>query len=145
MAAAALRVASGWLPPAARAVARMGALPDCQMCRQASLCQDTLGYAMEQLLPSAQVEALSPRGFESRLLQLAPLLQDLQQLCAVSQWANRINAGGWSATHEYLFQEPGTKGDLRRRYADSMRLFLVKAWFCRAHAPEGLAAHVVGR
>ncbi|CAK9044119.1 Hypothetical protein SCF082_LOCUS25106, partial [Durusdinium trenchii] len=56
-----------------------------------------------------QAAGVSPKSLELKLVQLAPLLQDLQSLCAVSQnWAS-INAAAWSATHEYLFQEPGTK------------------------------------
>eukprot|EP00439_Symbiodinium_sp_Y106_P023350 s2470_g2.t2 len=56
MATAALWVASGWLPPAARAVARD---PDCprpqrrgMRCRRVSLYEDTVGHAIEQLWPA---------------------------------------------------------------------------------------------
>mmetsp|Transcript_52774 Transcript_52774/g.109123 ORF Transcript_52774/g.109123 Transcript_52774/m.109123 type:complete len:166 (+) Transcript_52774:47-544(+) len=160
MATAALWVASGWLPPAARAVARD---PDCprpqrrgMRCRRVSLCQDTVGHAIEQLWPairslgedcqSISASKLSPRTFELRLRQSARLLQDLQQLSAVSpNLASRVDGVGWSATHEYLFQEPGSKAKLRRRYAESMRQLLLKTWLrrCAAQEPEGLVAHIV--
>ncbi|CAE7659708.1 unnamed protein product [Symbiodinium sp. CCMP2456] len=89
---------------------------------------------------------LSPRTFELRLRQAARLLQDLQQLSAVSlNLASRVDGVGWSATHEYLFQEPGSKAKLRRRYAESMRQLLLKTWLrrCAAQEPEGLVAHIV--
>ncbi|CAE8637751.1 unnamed protein product [Polarella glacialis] len=193
MATAALWVASGWLPPAARAVAREphGAhvssskwqcqpSPHAHGCCQSrpSLCQDTSGYIIEQLWPAQpssagrQLQAsatksaeahhksgqLSPRSFESRLRHSAPLLQDLQQVAAVSQnWAHRANADGWPAAHNYLYQEPGSRGDLQQRYTDSMRTLLVKDWLCRAPpaawpphpqggsiaGPEGLVGRIV--
>ena len=149
MATAALLVASGWLPAPARAVAR--GYGGSQYVRsepfsQISLCQDTLGHTMQQLWPASQKQALnlSPTSFESRLLQLAPLLQDLQALCAVSQkWAS-MNAAAWCATHQFLFQEPGTKNDLRRRYATSMRELVVKNWIQHSamSVPEGLVGHI---
>eukprot|EP00440_Ansanella_granifera_P066410 gb/GFBE01072029.1/.p1 GENE.gb/GFBE01072029.1/~~gb/GFBE01072029.1/.p1 ORF type:complete len:181 (+),score=28.77 gb/GFBE01072029.1/:1-543(+) len=174
MATAALWVASGWLPPAALAVARhpeylpSERLPYAFQRRDAGppLCQDTSGYVIEQLWPSPpclvpdsrtgpQAQAkLSPRSFESRLRSSAPILQDLQQVAAVSQtWAQRIDSDGWSAAHAYLYQEPGTKVELRQRYAFSVRELLVKDWFKEAWPvvspgaaspdPEGVVARVV--
>eukprot|EP00931_Biecheleriopsis_adriatica_P077256 TRINITY_DN50859_c0_g1_i1.p1 TRINITY_DN50859_c0_g1~~TRINITY_DN50859_c0_g1_i1.p1 ORF type:complete len:195 (-),score=31.17 TRINITY_DN50859_c0_g1_i1:52-606(-) len=179
MATAAFWVASGWLPPAALAVARY---PDFDKSLQtpihtsrvhhapaSSLCQDTSGYVIQQLwppsaagevvLPQASAQKLSPRTFESRLRHSATLLQDLQAVAAVSQnWAHRIDADGFPAAYAYLYQEQGTKCELRRRYADSMRELLVKDWIGRAHpsvwrppdpggaaaaGPEGLVARIV--
>mmetsp|Transcript_91721 Transcript_91721/g.163247 ORF Transcript_91721/g.163247 Transcript_91721/m.163247 type:complete len:175 (+) Transcript_91721:40-564(+) len=165
MATAALWVASGWLPPAALWVARE---PRCIRKEQhgyrkrASLCQDTSGRVFEQLWPAASQgtpSQLSPRTFESRLRVSAPILQDLQQVAAVSQtWSQRIERSGWPAAHAYLYQEPGTKDVLKERYTDSMRALLVKDWLCRADptvfrpaarssqpptSPEGLVSRIV--
>eukprot|EP00435_Cladocopium_sp_Y103_P053698 s977_g17.t1 len=110
------------------------------MC-QVSCIEDPFRIAPRRKRPAPN---LSPRTFESRLLQLAPLLQDLQALCAVSQnWAS-MNAAAWCATHQYLFQEPGTKKDLRRRYATSKRELVVKNWMRHAASavPEGLVGHI---
>jgi len=72
---------------------------------------------------------ISPRTFESRLRQSMTILQDLQQVSAVSPvWARRADRDGWPATHAYLYQEPGTKSDLRERYCTSMRQLIVKDW-----------------
>ncbi|CAK9089835.1 unnamed protein product [Durusdinium trenchii] len=113
-----------------------------------SRCGFAILCAKERPPTSAQAQAagVSPKSLELKLVQLAPLLQDLQSLCAVSQnWAS-INAAAWSATHEYLFQEPGTKKDLSRRYvgrtqANCMRNLAVKTWISSATAavPEGAA------
>lgn len=104
---------------------------------------------METLWPKAQgvpvvspgpsTSAISPRTFESRLRHSAPILQDLQQVSAVSSgWAQHANKGGWPAAHAYLYQELGTKDELRQRYADSMRHLLVKDWILRpGHAQTG--------
>merc|ERR1712232_594800 len=113
----------------------------------ATLCQDTSGRVFQQLLPpqpaipsmegmqhqGAKIQVgtwiqdpiratLSPRTFERRLRHSAPIFQDLQQVSAVSPvWARRADREGWPAAHAYLYQEPGTKGELRQRYSDSKR------------------------
>lgn len=120
-----------------------------------SLCHDTSGRVIETLWPprpqvksirSGEASAselvaivgcqglaqLSPRTCESRLRHSAPFLQDLQQVSAVSPlWARRADQEGWPAAHAYLYQELGTKGELRQRYQDSMGRLLVKDWMQR--------------
>lgn len=66
------------------------------------------------------------------------MLQDLRQVSAVSlPWARHAEKGGWPAAHAYLYVEPGSKADLRRRYAASMQRLLVKDWVRRGLAAVG--------
>lgn len=141
----------------------------------AVLCRDTSGRVIETLWPPKSAEnkladdrawkeadetaaaevsrmpgsaSLSPRTFERRLRQAAPILHDLQQVSAVSPtWAQLADEGGWPAAHDYLYREPGSKGELRRRYAASVQRLLVKDWMRRPGRPqnwdEGLVSHIV--
>lgn len=139
------------------------------------LCRDTSGRVIETLWPPKSAEnkladvrawkeadetaaaeasrmprsaSLSPRTFEMRLRQAAPILHDLQQVSAVSPtWAKLADQGGWPAAHNYLYREPGSKGELRRRYAASVQRLLVKDWMRRPdhrqNWDEGLVSHIV--
>jgi len=90
--------------------------------------------------PSAQATSIdgrrlpplppSPRTLEARLRSSAPvLLRQLQQVSAVSAaWAQHTERDAWPATHVYLYQEMGSRSDLRRRYNDSARRLLVTDW-----------------
>jgi hypothetical protein len=67
-----------------------------------------------------------------------PLFNDLSKFAAVSPtWAEHAHNNGWPATHAYLFQESGTKEQLRERYLHSMRQLQVKDWLelCGGEAP----------
>uniref|UniRef100_A0A7S4Q3N6 Uncharacterized protein n=1 Tax=Alexandrium monilatum TaxID=311494 RepID=A0A7S4Q3N6_9DINO len=123
-----------------------------------SLCHDTSVRVMETLWPHAAdvpvaspgggppPASLTPRTFESRLRHSAPLLQDLQQVSAVSPvWARHADQGGWPAAHAYLYQELGTKDQLRQRYSDSMRQLLLKDWILRAGHAQAGAESLVSR
>eukprot|EP00928_Gymnodinium_smaydae_P034797 TRINITY_DN24587_c0_g1_i1.p1 TRINITY_DN24587_c0_g1~~TRINITY_DN24587_c0_g1_i1.p1 ORF type:complete len:366 (-),score=46.05 TRINITY_DN24587_c0_g1_i1:169-1266(-) len=122
------------------------------------LCNDTSRRVIEILWPprpgtrrhvpsTAQISStsteadmssarISPRTFESRLREAGLILQDLQQVSAVSPtWAQRAEENGWPAAHAYLYQEVGTKSELRQRYKDSMHRLMVKDWLQR---PEGV-------
>eukprot|EP00933_Yihiella_yeosuensis_P069295 TRINITY_DN7567_c3_g1_i1.p1 TRINITY_DN7567_c3_g1~~TRINITY_DN7567_c3_g1_i1.p1 ORF type:complete len:196 (-),score=34.01 TRINITY_DN7567_c3_g1_i1:59-646(-) len=190
MATAALWVASGWVPPAAHAASREsfyghsrpnaasgGVRQTVRSSIETSLCKDTSGYVIQQLWPktvppatvasfspssssSSSSGQISPRTFEYRLRRSAPMLQDLQQVAAVSaDWKHRIESVGWAAAHRYLYQVPGTKLELQQRYTSSMAQLLVKDWLRRAPAdawrqpmpgsvpcascPEGLVGHIV--
>ena len=120
-----------------------------------SLCGDTSSRVVEQLWPAAlgggapggvseasdgaSPPASRPRGtwlwscaFEDRLRKFAPLLRDLQQASAVAPgWALFVDRMGWPSAHAYLFQQPGTKGELRQRFADSTRQLTARDWVRR--------------
>jgi len=125
--------------------------------KQPPLCHDTTYRVVKQLLPprpdvhdtSAEAQnvghgigssgsmtnlgraALSPRTFETRLRQSAPILRNLQQVSAVSAfWARRVECDGWPAAHAYLYEEPGSCAELQQRYAASMQRLLVQDWVC---------------
>jgi len=123
------------------------------------LCHDTVARVIEALWPplptsASRVEAartastslLSPRTFETRLRSAARVLRDLQQVSAISPaMAKHANRGGWPATHAYLYQEAGTKGELRHRYAASLQRLLVRDRLLRSGGgEEGLVARVLG-
>jgi len=108
------------------------------------LCDDTSGYIFGQLWPVQQIAdrvqqasssglpidtIISPQALESRLRLSKPIFGDLSRVSAVSpSWCQRVERDGWSSTHAYLFQEPGTKGQLQARYSHSMRRLMVKDW-----------------
>jgi len=123
------------------------------------LCHDTVARVIEALWPplpeaaacleaarTASTSSLSPRTFETRLRSAARVLRDLQQVSAVSPaMAKHANRGGWPATHAYLYQEAGTKGELRHRYAASVQRLLVRDRLLRSGGgEEGLVARVLG-
>jgi len=123
------------------------------------LCHDTVARVIEALWPPlfapaprlgaawpASTSLLSPRTFETRLRSTARVLRDLQQVSAVSPaMAKHANHGGWPATHAYLYQESGTKGELRHRYAASVQRLLVRDRLLRSGGgEEGLVARVLG-
>lgn len=123
------------------------------------LCHDAVARVIEALWPplpapvprleatrSASTSLLSPRTFETRLRSAARVLRNLQQVSAVSPaMARHASHGGWPATHAYLYQEAGTKGELRHRYAASVQRLLVRDRLLRAGGgEEGLVARVLG-
>lgn len=78
-------------------------------------------------IPGGARLPLSPRTFETRLRSLRSVFQELRHVAAVSaEWARFSERRGWPAAHFYLFQESGSKGELRQRYAASMRRLLVE-------------------
>jgi len=116
------------------------------------LCQDTSYRVLQQLWPpimrrvsspsevssspslmsSRKPAELCPQTFEERLRRSCHVLQSLQQVSAVSaDWARHADQDAWPAAFAYLYQERGSKSDLRRRYALSMRRLLVKDWVHR--------------
>ncbi|CAK0851375.1 unnamed protein product [Prorocentrum cordatum] len=135
------------------------------------LCQDTservVGHLWPPLPPArggcgevaserAGAGAVSPRSFEARLRQCRHIFGDLRCVAAVSAaWARHADRDGWPSTHAYLYQEPGTKSELRRRYEASARRLLLDDWFrhhlSAAHArglawpQQGSAAGLAGR
>jgi len=129
------------------------------------LCQDTSRQVMSQLWPALGAQhsvrgessrsgvgvngtsaglQVSPRTFETRLRQSRPILSDLGRVAAVSSmWARQTDKCGWPSTHAYLFQMPGTKVDLQKRYGHSMRKLLVKDWVQQTFPSSQAARHIV--
>jgi hypothetical protein len=107
------------------------------------LCQDTSNHAIGHLWPAQSTSSeqvvvrsdgvhrssasISPRTFETRLRQSAPMFNDLNRISAVSlTWAQHAERCGWPSAHAYLYEVPGTKWQLQERYAQSMRQLLLK-------------------
>eukprot|EP00929_Paragymnodinium_shiwhaense_P053603 TRINITY_DN26845_c0_g1_i2.p1 TRINITY_DN26845_c0_g1~~TRINITY_DN26845_c0_g1_i2.p1 ORF type:complete len:264 (-),score=61.27 TRINITY_DN26845_c0_g1_i2:177-968(-) len=99
---------------------------------------------LQQAYSSGSRGGLSPRVFESRLRQSAPMLKDMHRVSAVcASWSARVEQNGWPAAHEYLYQEPGTKRQLQQRYLASARQLQVKEWFQQRLPPPIAAAAAV--